>query len=79
MTKTTTIDEAGRIELPAEYRERRSIRPGDIVRIVEQPDGRLILKIGKDAKHLIGKLSGNGIHLSIEDIKRVISERGLKK
>ncbi len=76
---TTVIDEAGKIEIPAEYRERRSVKPGDIVRIVEQPDGRLVLKIGKDAMSLVGKFSNNGIHLSLEDINRVISEQGLKK
>ena len=72
---TTVIDEAGRIEIPAEYREKHSIKPGDIVRIIEQSDGRLVLKIGKDAIALVGILKSNGIHLTIEEINEVIANQ----
>ncbi len=76
MTKITTVDEAGRIELPEEYRERHSISQGQQVRIVENPDGSLVLRIGRDWRELVEILDPNGIHRTIEEINEGIAQGG---
>ncbi len=77
MTKIATIDEAGRVELPAEYRERHSILAGQKVRLVENPDGSLVLRIGRDWRELVGILDPKGIHRTIEEINEGIAKGGV--
>jgi len=79
MTWTTTLDKAGNIKLPEDLLEKKAMKAGQKVRIVEQPDGSLRLKIGRDVMELAGMLDGNGIHLTLEQINEVIAKQGLKK
>ncbi len=76
MTKTVSIDEAGRVELPAEYREKHSISPGQKVRLVENPDGSLVLRVGRGWRELVGILDSHGIHRTIEEINAGIARGG---
>ncbi len=79
MTWTTTIDKAGKVKLPDDFIEKKAIKAGQKMRIIEHPDGSLRLKIGRDVMELAGILDGNGIHLTLEDINEVIAQQGLKK
>ncbi|MBM3329589.1 MAG: hypothetical protein FJY67_09005 [Calditrichaeota bacterium] len=79
MTWTTTIDESGKIKLPDDLIEKRSIKAGQKVRIVELPNGSLRLKIGRDIMELAGMLDGNGIHLSLGEINNIIARQGREK
>jgi hypothetical protein len=76
MTKITIRDEATKVELEAEFAPKQQIQPGQKVRIIENPDGSLVLRIGRDWRELVGMLDGNGIHLTIEEINEGIAKGG---
>jgi len=75
MTKITITDEATKVELQTEFIPKQPIKPGQKVRVFEQPDGTFVLKVGRDAMDLVGMLDGNGIHLTIEEINEVIAKQ----
>ena len=77
MSKDLLVDEEGRIELPVEIRKRRHITPGQRIRLEEQEDGTLVIRMGRNLRELVGMIDANGIHLTTEQINEVIESKGL--
>ncbi|MBM3327751.1 MAG: hypothetical protein FJY65_12430 [Calditrichaeota bacterium] len=74
MVKDLTIDKVGRIRLPKEVRERF----GNKVRIRLFTDGRLMLEPTHSIWELRGSVDPKGIHLSIEDMHRIVQEEAMQ-
>jgi len=78
MTRELLVDKKGRIELPSEFRSKRQIEAGQRIRLIEKPDGTILLRVGKSLRDLAGIIDGKGIHLTIEQINEAIESKGLE-
>ncbi len=70
----TVLSSKGQLILPAEFRERRKLRPGTVFSVQEMPEGGyMFIPIPKDP---IKALKGIARHLNISssDIKRMRQE-----
>ena len=62
------LDDRGRLVLPADFRNRLGLKPGDHVRISEESDGSLRVESRRTAAHALIGLAGSLGHSALEDL-----------
>src|SRR5438105_13465476 len=62
------LDGRGRLVLPAGFRNRLGLKPGDEVRISEESDGSLRVESRRTAAHALIGLAGSLDHSALEDL-----------
>lgn len=62
------LDDRGRLVLPADFRNRLGLKPGDDVRISEESDGSLRVESRRTAAHALIGLAGSLGHGALEDL-----------
>jgi AbrB family looped-hinge helix DNA binding protein len=62
------LDDRGRLVLPADFRNRLGLKPGDEVRISEESDGSLRVESRRTAAHALIGLAGSLDHSVLEDL-----------
>src|SRR5947209_18947741 len=62
------LDDRGRLVLPADFRNRLGVKPGDEVRISEESDGSLRVESRRTAAHALIGLAGSLDHSVLEDL-----------
>ena len=62
------LDQRGRLVLPAHFRNRLGLNPGDEVRISEQRDGSLRVESRRSAARALIGLAGSVGHSSLADL-----------
>jgi AbrB family looped-hinge helix DNA binding protein len=62
------LDDRGRLVLPADFRNRLGLKPGDEVRISEESDGSLRLESRRTAAHALIGLAGTLDHSVLEEL-----------
>jgi AbrB family looped-hinge helix DNA binding protein len=62
------LDDRGRLVLPAEFRNRLGLKPGDELRISEESDGSLRIESRRTAAHALIGLAGSLDHSALEDL-----------
>ena len=64
----TRLDDRGRLVIPADFRNRLGLRPGDEVRISEESDGSLRVESWRTAAHALIGLAGPLDHSVLEEL-----------
>jgi AbrB family looped-hinge helix DNA binding protein len=62
------LDDRGRLVLPADFRNRLGLKPGDEVRITEESDGSLRVESRRTAAHALIGLAGSVDHSVLDDL-----------
>jgi AbrB family looped-hinge helix DNA binding protein len=62
------LDDRGRLVLPAEFRDRLGVKPGDEVRISEESDSSLRIESRRTAAHALIGLAGSLDHSVLDDL-----------
>ena len=62
----TRLDDRGRLVIPADFRNRLGLKPGDEVRISEESDGSLRVESRRTAAHALIGLAGTVDHSVLE-------------
>ena len=69
MSGSARLDGRGRLVLPAGFRNRLGLKPGDEVRISEESDGSLRVESRRTAAHALIGLAGSLDHSVLEDLR----------
>jgi AbrB family looped-hinge helix DNA binding protein len=64
----TRLDDRGRLVIPADFRNRLGLKPGDEVRISEESDGSLRVESRRTAAHALIGLAGTLDHSVLEEL-----------
>jgi AbrB family looped-hinge helix DNA binding protein len=64
----TRLDDRGRLVIPADFRNRLGLKPGDEVRISEESDGSLRVQSRRTAAHALIGLAGSLDHSVLEEL-----------
>jgi len=62
------LDDRGRLVLPAGFRSKLGLKPGDEVRISEESDGSLRVESRQTAAHALIGLAGSLDHSALDDL-----------
>ncbi len=68
LSGTARLDDRGRLVLPADFRTRLGLKPGDKVTISEESDGSLRVQSRRSAAHALIGLAGSLDHSAVEDL-----------
>lgn len=74
---TLTVTAKGQITLKKDLLGHLGVEPGDKIQVEKLPNGRVQVSAERPRgklSDLFGSLDGNGHHLSIEDMNRIIEE-----